>query len=92
LSTQAEERPAPGAGDTLVPIAEAARRLRRSVWTLKRIYAKGHLPVTFIETHWFIPESFISQIFASMRPGRGANFAEVAAAWFEAHAQQEAVA
>ena len=90
MSTQAEERPAFGAGDTLVPIAEAARRLRRSVWTLKRIYAKGHLPVTFIETHWFIPESFINAVVTSARPKQAGAIEQTAREWFAAHAPEAA--
>jgi hypothetical protein len=92
LSTQtaAEERPANGTDDRLVPIAEAATQLRRSVWTLKRIYAEGDLPVIFIRTRWFVPESFIRLLFASMRPGQGGDFSEVAKAWFTANGARAA--
>lgn len=87
----AEDRPARPAADVLVPIAEASARLRRSVWTLKRYFTKGWLPVTIIGQDWFIPESFISLVFASMRPGRAANFGDVAKNWFAKYAP-EAVA
>ena len=88
----AEEQPVRGVSARLVPIAEASRRLRRSVWTLKRLYADGDLPVTIIRNRWFVPESFIDLVFASMRPGRAADFSEVAQAWFVANADPEAVA
>ena len=86
-----EEQPPRGASARLVPISEASRRLRRSVWTLKRLYADGDLPVTIIRSRWFVPESFIDLVFASMRPGRAADFSEVAQAWFTANADSEAV-
>lgn len=87
LSTQtvAEDRPATPAADRLVPIAEASVRLRRSVWTLKRYFAKGWLPVVISGTCWFVPESFIDLLWASMRPRQAANFREVAEAWFVAN-------
>jgi hypothetical protein len=78
--------------ESLVPIADAARRLRRSVWTLKRLYADDNLPVVMIGNRWLIPQSFIDLVFASMRPGRAADFSEVAQAWFAANADPEAVA
>lgn len=78
--------------DSLVPIADASRRLRRSVWTLKRLHADGSLPATIIGNRWLVPESFIDMVFASMRPGKAADFAEVANAWFAANAGPAAVA
>ena len=94
MSTQTaiEGQPGRGASTRLVPIADASRRLRRSVWTLKRLYADGDLPVTIIRNRWFVPESFIDLVFVSMRPGRAADFSEVAQAWFAANADPEAVA
>jgi len=94
LSTQTaiEEQPAEGASTRLIPIAEASRRLRRSVWTLKRLYADGDLPVTIIRNRWFVPENFIDLVFASMRPGRAADFSEVAQAWFAANSDPDALA
>jgi hypothetical protein len=89
--TATEEQPGRGASTRLVPIADASRRLRRSVWTLKRLYTDGDLPVTIIRNRWFVPESFIDLVFASMRPGRAADFSEVAQAWFAANAHSEAV-
>ena len=83
--TAANGRPAKADADRLVPIAEASARLRRSVWTLKRYFAKGWLPVTIAGPHWFVPESFIDMLFASMRPGCAATFGEVADAWFAAN-------
>jgi predicted site-specific integrase-resolvase len=88
----AEDRPAKPEADRLVPIAEASARLRRSVWTLKRYFAKGWLPVVIAGANWFVPESFIEMLWASIRPGRAANFAEVAGAWFAANGYAEAVA
>jgi hypothetical protein len=78
--------------ESLVPIAEAGRRLRRSVWTLKRLYADDNLPVVMIGNRWLIPQSFIDMVFASIRPGRAADITEVAQAWFAANAPVEAVA
>ena len=94
MSTQTaiEDQPARSASTRLVPIAEASRRLRRSVWTLKRLYVDGDLPVTIIRNRWFVPESFIDLVFVSMRPGRAADFSEVAQAWFAANAEQPGVA
>ena len=94
MSTQTaiEDQPARSASTRLVPIAEASRRLRRSVWTLKRLYGDGDLPVTIIRNRWFVPESFIDLVFVSMRPGRAADFSEVAQAWFAANAEQPGVA
>jgi hypothetical protein len=93
VSTQSaiEGQLARDAGTRLVPIEDASRRLCRSVWTLKRLYADGDLPVTIIRTRWFVPESFIDLVFASMRPGRAADFSEVAQAWFVSNADSEAV-
>ena len=54
--------------------------------------ADGDLPVTIIRNRWFVPESFIDLVFVSMRPGRAADFSEVAQAWFTANADPEAVA
>jgi hypothetical protein len=78
--------------ESLVPIADAARRLRRSVWTLKRLYADDNLPVVMIGNRWLIPQSFIDMVFASIRPGRAADITEVARAWFAANADPEPVA
>jgi len=50
------------------------------------------LPVTIIRNRWFVPESFIDLVFVSMRPGRAADFSEVAQAWFTANAEQPGVA
>ena len=93
MSTQTaiEEQAGRGASTRLVPIADASRRLRRSVWTLKRLYTDGDLPVTIIRNRWFVPESFIDLVFVSMRPGRAADFSEVAQAWFAANADPETV-
>lgn len=88
IQTIAVQRPA---ADKLVPIAAASARLGRSVWTLKRMHAKGELPVFMAGANWLVPESFIDLVFASMRPGRAADFAEVAQAWFAANTP-EAVA
>jgi len=94
LSTQTEieVQPAKDAGTRLVPIEDASRRLCRSVWTLKRLYTDGDLPVTIIRNRWFVPESFIDLVFVSMRPGRAADFSEVAQAWFAANVDPGAVA
>ena len=94
MSTQTviEGQPPRAASTRLVPIEDASRRLGRSVWTLKRLYADGNLPVTIIGNRWLVPEDFIGMVFASMRPGRAADFAEVAQAWFAANADPEAVA
>lgn len=94
MSTQTaiEGQPARDAGTKLVPIEDASRRLGRSVWTLKRLYTDGNLPVTIIGNRWLVPEDFIDMVFASMRPGRAADFAEVAQAWFAANADPEAAA
>ena len=92
MSTQTatEAQFARDAGAKLVPIEDAAQRLCRSVWTLKRLYADGDLPVTMIRNRWFVPESFIDLVFTSMRPGRAADVSEVAQAWFAANADLEA--
>ncbi len=76
IQTAIEEQTGRGTSTRLVTIADASRRLRRSVWTPKRLYADGDLPVTGIRNRWFIPESFIDQVFVSMRPGRAADFSE----------------
>ena len=68
--------------DRLVPISEAGQRLGRSVWTLKRLHGRGQLPATISGTQWLVPDSFIRMVFASMRPGRAADFGNVAQAWF----------
>lgn len=86
------EQPARDTSTRLVPIEDAARRLCRSVWTLKRLYVDGDLPVTIIRNRWFVPESFIDLVFASMRPGRAADFSEVAQVWFAANAEPRTVA
>ena len=87
MSTQTADR-APrldDAGRRLIPVAAAATLLGRSVWTLKRMHADGDLPVIIVRRRWFVPESFIDLVFASMRPGRAADVSEVAHAWFTAN-------
>ena len=90
--TAVEGQPPRGATTRLVPIEDASQRLGRSVWTLKRLYADGNLPVTIIGNRWLVPEDFIDMVFASMRPGRAADFSEVARAWFAANAEPGTVA
>lgn len=89
LSTQtiAEYSPARQPSDKLVRLAEASGRLGLSVWTLKRLHAKGDLPLVRPDRDLFVPESFIDMVFAAMRPGHAPDFAEVAKAWFKANAE-----
>jgi hypothetical protein len=72
--------------DGAVPIGVLAARLGRSVRTLKRWYAKRWLPVLIFGREWFVPESFLTMLFASPQPGRAGVLQEVAAAWFALHA------
>ncbi len=92
----AAERADSAPADKLVPIAKAALRLGPSVWTLKRLHnddpARDHLPVFIIGGRWFVPESFIRMVFASIRPGRKPDFAEVARAWYAANGDCETAA
>jgi hypothetical protein len=78
-------------GESLVPIADAARRLGRSVWTLKRRYAEGHLPAVIDGNRWLVPESFIDAVLASARPKRAGSIEDTAREWFAANSP-EAVA
>lgn len=78
-------------GESLVPIADASRRLGRSVWTLKRRYAEGHLPAVIDGNRWLVPESFINAVVATARPKRAGAIEQAAREWFAAHAP-EAVA
>lgn len=82
--------------DRLVPIAEAARRTGVTVWTLKRLHndnpALDQLPAFIIGIRWFVPESWIRLVFASMQPGRKPNFAEVTRAWYTANGNCETAA
>jgi hypothetical protein len=71
--------------DGAVPIGVLAGRLRRSVRTLKRWHAKGHLPVLIFAGQWEIPESFLIMLFSSPQPGRAGVLQDVAAAWFDAN-------
>lgn len=70
--------------DKLAPIADAAEHFRRSVWTLKRWYRKGHLPVVISGGNWFVPESFLAMVDASPRPGCAGVLEDIAAEWFAA--------
>jgi len=72
----------------LAPIADAAKRLGRSPWTLKRWYRKGHLPVVISQEQWFVPESFLAMVDASPQPGRAGVLEEIAADWFAAHSPE----
>jgi hypothetical protein len=78
-------------GESLVPIADASRRLGRSVWTLKRRYAEGHLPAVIDGNRWLVPESFINAVVASARPKQAGAIERTAREWFAAHTS-EAVA
>lgn len=77
--------------ESLVPIADASRRLGRSVWTLKRRYAEGHLPAVIDGNRWLVPEDFISLVLASARPKQAGSIEQAARDWFAAHTP-EAVA
>ena len=73
-------------GESLVPIADASRRLGRSVWTLKRRHAEGHLPAVIDGNRWLIPESFIVAVSASPRPKQAGSIEHAARDWFAARA------
>jgi len=75
----------------LLPIVDAARSLGRSVWTLKRLYKAGHLPVVIIGEQWLVPESFVVMVLAAPQPGRAAVLEDVADHWFALHSDTEAV-
>ena len=77
--------------DELLPIGDAAQRLGRSPWTLKRMHKAGNLPAVISGRLWYVPASFVAMVHASPRPGRAGVLEEVAAEWFAAHAS-EAVA
>ena len=93
-----ERRPAPGqagvpardmpaVGDKLVPFPDAARRLGRSVGTLRLWADAGHLPaVTTPGGQWSAYESFIEAVLASARPGRPGRIEEIARDWFAGRA------
>jgi hypothetical protein len=66
----------------MVPITDAARRLGRSSWTLKRLYREGHLPVVIIQDRWLVPESFLAMVGTSPQPRRAGILEDVAAEWF----------
>lgn len=69
--------------ERLVPIAAAANRLGRSVWTLKRrLFPAGLLPVLISQGMWFVYESFIDDVLAPPRPGEMRTIEQVAADWF----------
>ena len=75
----------------LLPIVDAARSLGRSVWTLKRLYKAGHLPVVIIGEQWLVPESFVAMVLTSPQPGRAAVLEDVADHWFAVNSATEAV-
>jgi len=92
LSIQAiPERGALPRKERVVPIAVASDRLGQSVWTLKRKFWRGLLPVLISEGNWLVYESFIEAVLAPPRPGEARRFEDVAREWFAAHAS-EAVA
>jgi hypothetical protein len=72
--------------ESLVPISDAAQRLGRSVWTLKRRHAEGHLPAVIDGGRWLIPESFIAGVLGSARPKQAGTIESAAREWFAAHA------
>jgi len=87
LSTQAQTE------DRLVPINDATSRLGRSVWTLKRMHRRGCLPAVIMQGKWSVPESFITAVLSSPRPGQAGVIEEIARAWFaERDTGTEAVA
>ena len=73
----------------LAPITEAAKRLGRSPWTLKRWYRKGNLPVVISEGQWSVPESFLAMVASSPQPGRAGVLEDIAADWFAANSASE---
>jgi len=76
----------------LAPIADAAERLGRSPWTLKRWHRKGHLPVVIAERQWFVPESFLAMVAASPQPKQAGMLEDIAADWFAAHSAKQPAA
>ena len=79
-------------GESLVSIADASRRLGRSVWTLKRRHAEGHLPAVIDGGRWLVPESFIDAVLTSARPKQAGSIEHAAREWFARHGMPEAVA
>lgn len=96
MSSKGSTAAAPGTPskpDELLPIADAAQRLRQSPWTLKRMHKAGNLPAVISGGRWFVPESFVAAVFASPRPKQAGVIEQVAAEWFAARsATSEAVA
>jgi hypothetical protein len=60
------------------------------VWTLKRRYAEGHLPVVIDGNRWLVPESFIEAVLASARPKQAGSIEEIAREWFAMHFSEAA--
>ena len=73
-------------GTGLVPIADAATRLGRSPWTLKRWYRDRNLPVVICQDRWSVPESFLVMVERSPKPGCAGVLEEIAAEWFARYA------
>ena len=80
------------APSALVPIAKAAPRLGRSIWTLKRWHRRGLLPVVIIQGQWHVPESFLVMVAASPQPGQAGDMQAIATAWFAANSGTPAAA
>jgi hypothetical protein len=71
--------------DELLSIADAARRLGRTPWTLKRMHQAGNLPAVIMNGLWFVPASFVIMVLRSPRPGHAGVIEEIAREWFAAH-------
>ena len=78
--------------DELLPIGDAARRLGRSPWTLKRLYEAGHIPAVLINGLWFVPASFVAAVLSSPRPAQAGSIEATAAAWFAARTAEAVTA
>jgi len=78
--------------DTLVPWAEAARRLGRSADTLRLWHDAGCFPAVVTPGgQWSAYESFIAAVLASARPKQAGSIEQIAREWF-AERTPEAVA
>jgi len=84
--------PSAAHNDSLVPFAEAARRLGRSPDTLRLWHDDGHMPAVVTPGgQWSTYESFIDAVLASARPKQAGLIEQIARDWFAVHSS-EAVA
>ena len=69
-------------GDRLLKVRDAADKLAMSAQRLKAAIRDGKSPGVSKGGQWLVPQSFVSMVLYSARPGAATSFEAIAAQWF----------